>query len=397
MQGRRREEVVRRPLAIFTPQIGTFSETFVRRHAQDLLPGGTVVVTNNMEKPFAGNWTVDCPLLVLREIPRYGPGRQLLLNAARKLGFRIDSERPAHVRRFLRRNGVRVILGEYLDHSVAWLPLARELGIPFFGHAHGYDVSHSLRDPKWRTAYLQYNEAAGVITVSRASRQRLIELGLDPAKIHVVPCSVDVPDEPIERPGRKPLALVSVGRMVPKKAPILLLDAFRRALQDFPAMRLHCVGDGPLLPAARQFVRALGLDDKVVLHGAVPSDSVGRFLRESDMFLMHSVTDPDSGDEEGLPVSILEAMAHALPVVSTLHAGIPESVVDGETGFLVDEGDSVLMAERIVSLAEDPGLRSRMGLAGWRRARELFCWDREKKALLEIMGLQEADPGQGRG
>lgn len=381
------------PLAIFTPQIGTFSETFVRRHVQDLLPGGTVVFTVHMEKPFAGNWTLDCPFLVLREIPRYGAFRQRFHGMARRVGFRVDLENPAHVKRFLRRNGAKVILGEYLDQSVAWLPIAREVGIPFFGHAHGYDVSSSLRDPKWRTSYLQYNDAAGVITVSRASRQRLIELGLDPSKIHVVPCCVDVPDMPIERRERLPVNLVTVGRMVPKKSPILLLDAFRKALQDFPNMRLHFIGDGPLFSAARQFVHTFGLDESVTLHGAVPSDSVKRFLRESDMFLLHSVTDPVTGDEEGLPVSILEAMANALPVVSTRHAGIPEAVVDGETGFLVDEGDSTGMAERIVFLARDIELRAGMGLAGWRRTRTLFCWEREREALLEILGLKDAVPG----
>jgi colanic acid/amylovoran biosynthesis glycosyltransferase len=118
----------------------------------------------------------------------------------------------------------------------------------------------------------------------------------------------------------------------------------------------------------------------------------GGGLRDSDHFLLHSVTDPDTGDEEGLPVSILEAMAHALPVISTRHAGIPEAVVEGETGFLVDEGDSAGMAECILDLAKGSGMRSEMGLAGWRRARELFCWDREKKALLEIMGLNGPEP-----
>lgn len=383
------------PLAVFTPQIGTFSETFVRRHAEDLLPGKTVVVTEHMERPFAGNWTVQSPFLVLREIPRYGAIRQRIHSLANRFGFRVESERPSQVRSFLRRNGVQVMLGEYLDRSLAWHPLAREMGIRFFAHAHGYDVSSLLRDPRWRTDYLRYNDADGVITVSRASRMRLIELGLAPERIHVVPCGVDVPEAPMERRGTGPLTLLFVGRMVPKKAPILLLDAFRRALRSVPGMRLHCVGDGPLLAAARQFVRAFGLGEQVELHGAQPRESVRRFLERSDLFLMHSIEDPDTGDEEGLPVSILEAMAHAMPVVSTRHAGIPEAVVEGDTGFLVEEGDTVGMAERIVALAGDPDLRSGMGLAGWRRARERYRWERERETLLAIMGLREPETGRG--
>jgi len=86
-------------------------------------------------------------------------------------------------------------------------------------------------------------------------------------------------------------------------------------------------------------------------------------------------------------VSILEAMASALPVVSTRHAGIPEAVFDGVTGFLVEPGDSVAMAEQILKLASDPVQRQELGLAGWRYARDHFTWERERASLLHVLGL----------
>lgn len=100
------------------------------------------------------------------------------------------------------------------------------------------------------------------------------------------------------------------------------------------------------------------------------------------------MTNPDTGDEEGLPVSILEAMSYGLPVISTRHAGIPEAVVEAETGFLVEEGDCYEMSNQIVTLAQSVDLRSKFGFAGWQRARALFTWERERERLLSVMGLQ---------
>jgi glycosyltransferase involved in cell wall biosynthesis len=97
--------------------------------------------------------------------------------------------------------------------------------------------------------------------------------------------------------------------------------------------------------------------------------------------------DPVSGDSEGLPVSIIEAMAHGLPVVSTRHAGIPEAVVHGETGLLVEEGDLSAMAEAILRLAHDAALRDKMGLAAHERARAHFTWQLERDRLREVLGL----------
>jgi glycosyltransferase involved in cell wall biosynthesis len=274
-----------------------------------------------------------------------------------------------------------------LDQSLQWLPIAQRLGIRFFGHAHGYDVSRRLREEKWRTEYLRYNESGGIIAMNQVARARLVALGISEFKIHVIPYGVDVPNEPKERVAKEMLRCLAVGRMVPKKAPILTLDAFRRAVEACPTLRLDYVGTGELLPAARQFVQAFDLGDKVTLHREQPSEVVDRLMGESDIFLQHSMTDPDTGNEEGLPVAILEAMAQSLPVVSTRHAGIPEAVIDGVTGCLVDEGDSITMGERIISLARDHNLRLKFGAAGWQCAKERFTWEIERASLLEVMGF----------
>jgi colanic acid/amylovoran biosynthesis glycosyltransferase len=375
------------PLGIFAPHIGAPSETFIRKHMEDLLPGHTAVVATTARAPY-GQWNVNGPNLVLDQVEPAGLARRLFMASARCLGFPMSDYPSGLVKRFLQQCRVRVAVGEYLDLSLPWFRLCRELGIKFFAHAHGYDVSERLRDVKWRGEYLQYNDAGGVVTMSEVSRKRLVGLGLDPAKVHVIPYGVEVASEPLIRDPKRLVRCIAVGRMVAKKAPILTLDAFRRAAEARPELRLDYVGAGELLPAVRHFVSAFGLGEIVTLHRGQPNAVVRELMKAADIFLQHSVTDRESGDEEGCPVAVLEAMSHSLPVVATWHAGIPEAVIDGSTGYLVHEGNSIAMAERIVALAEDPGLRRRMGVTGWQRTKQHFSWKQEKMSLLTLFGFQ---------
>ena len=373
-------------LAIMVPHIGAASETFIRRHMEDLLPGRTAVVARYEADRSAGYWSVQSPSLVLDKLPATFGSR--LRRVSRKFGLPAASYEMAAAARFVKSQGVTVILAEWLDLGLPWFDFARRLGLRFFVHAHGYDVSaRQLADPKWSREYLCYNDADGIISMSALGRERLIALGLQPNKVHAIPYGVDVPSTMPSRAPGEVVRCVAVGRMVAKKAPILLLDAFRRAAERCPQLRLDYLGGGPLSPAASQFVRTFGLEGRVCLHGTQPSDRVKELLLGADIFLQHSVTDPETGDEEGLPVAILEAMAAGLPVVSTRHAGIPEAVADGESGLLVEEGDSAGMSERVVRLAQDQALRAQLGQAGWRRVRDKFSWDQERRALLGILGL----------
>jgi glycosyltransferase involved in cell wall biosynthesis len=370
-------------LAVAAPQFGARSETFIQRHAYLLCPAATVLIaaTNGSQGPATSDPSI--PTLVLET-----GGESLVRRGTRAVqrhfGIRPDARA---VRRFLVRHRAEAMLSEFLDFSVQWLGLAAQSGVRFYAHAHGYDISARVTDPVWRERYTALNTADGVITMSRTSRERLVGLGLEPGRIHVIPYGVDVPATLPRRKPRSVVRCLAVGRMVAKKGPILMLDAFRRAAEADSRLRLDYIGDGPLLPAIRQFVRAFALEDRVTLHGSASNTAVLEAARRADIFVQHSLTDPDTGDEEGLPVAILEAMANALPIVSTIHAGIPEAVDDGRTGLLVREGDSIAMAESLLMLAKDFERRTSMGAAAWRRAVELYSWDRERTQLLSIMGL----------
>ena len=148
--------------------------------------------------------------------------------------------------------------------------------------------------------------------------------------------------------------------MVEKKAPHLVLATFARVLRECPDARLHFIGDGALLGVCRDLAAALGIDHAVTFLGAQPHDIVEREMRQARALVQHSVI-ASNGDSEGTPVAILEAGAMGLPVVATRHAGIPDVVADGVTGFLVEERDVCGMATHMLALARNPASRASAG------------------------------------
>jgi colanic acid/amylovoran biosynthesis glycosyltransferase len=376
-------------LCILTPDIGASIATFIRRHAVELLPHGTAVAGFGPHADVPLDWRPAGPSLDLSRVGGGGSIGRLQRAAGSRLGLRLDQRALA---RFLRRNRVEAVMGEYLDFAIPWLDTVKNAGCRFYAHAHGHDVSGRLTQPDWRRDYQRYSESDGVITINEPSRQALVALGIPANKVHVVHYGVEVADKPPARARSSAdrVMCVAVGRMVPQKAPILLLDSFRRAFERHPQLHLHYIGGGPLLPAVEQFVQAFALHDAVTIDSWKSNAEVRALMRGADLFLQHSRTDPHTGDQEGLPLAILEAMAEGVPVVSTVHAGIPEAVLEGETGFLVTEGDSEAMANRILTLAVDESMRRRFSAAAYERARSCFTWTRERNELLRVLGLSSA-------
>lgn len=373
-----------RKLAVFSPYLGVPTETFIRRHLHELAPSRTVAVTRFDRRASTGQSNQALPVLV-------SAGRISLVRRfplfKRWMGDGVARLDEAGIKQFLIKQNVCVLLGEYLDESWPLIPLARDLGLKFFVHAHGYDLSINFRNPQWRERYVDYAKTSGVIVVNEVMRTRLELIGIPRNLIHLIPYGVDVPNEHRVRSQKSFVRYLAVGRMVPKKAPLVLLEAFRHAAQVDPGLSLDVVGDGPLLEEARKFVKWNALEDRVTLHGACRNDDVIHLMDQSDCFVQHSVEDKQTGDEEGLPVAILEAMAASLPVIATRHAGIPEAVVHQETGLLVDEGDVDGMAQHITFLGKEHEKRIAMGISGWNRAKKYFTWEREKQQLRALLNL----------
>ena len=171
------------------------------------------------------------------------------------------------------------------------------------------------------------------------------------------------------------------------KAPQLTLAAFARIAGRFPEAHLDMVGAGPLQAACEAVIREQGLGARVTLHGAQSHDACATLSARAAMFVQHSVTTA-TGQKEGFPVAISEAMAAQLPVISTLHSGIPEHVQDGVTGLLVAEGDVEAMAAAMARLLADPGLAAAMGRAGRDYALANLTRTRARANLWRIMDLE---------
>jgi colanic acid/amylovoran biosynthesis glycosyltransferase len=368
-------------LAIFTSQLGTASETFIQRHVEDLLPGRTVVVARNSTPAFGGFWEASCPVLFLDCWMR-----RLSVRLVQRAGVPETHLRDAAVARLLRRSGVNVVLGEYLDQFIDFVPLFDRMRIPYVVQGHGIDLSAALRQPAEAERYLAYRSARAVLARCEFHRQRLIQIGLPPDKIHVNPGGVDVPsDLPLRGPDACKRFL-AVGRMVPKKGPIYMLDAFRVAAAQDPEITLDYIGGGQLFAAAKQFVDVCGLQERVQLHGPAPEETKNRLFGKCGVFVQHSITDPETGDEEGLPAAIQEAMAQGMAVISTRHAGIPEAVEHGVTGLLVGERDVSGMGKAMSCIARDIAVCARLGLAAHLKAKQFYSWPAERARLLTALG-----------
>jgi glycosyltransferase involved in cell wall biosynthesis len=200
-----------------------------------------------------------------------------------------------------------------------------------------------------------------------------------PDRTVVIRNAVNVTATPRSRHDRVRPRLIAVGRLKAPKDFVTLI----RALAALPAESFEglIVGEGPDRAAVEAEIRRLGLDERVRLAGE--RRDVPALLAASDVFVL-------SSDSEGLPVSVLEAMATELPVVASRVGGLPELVVDGETGILVPPGDARELGAALGRLTADPELRRRFGAAGRARAEAIFDLGPFRRAHVELYDEQLA-------
>jgi colanic acid/amylovoran biosynthesis glycosyltransferase len=253
---------------------------------------------------------------------------------------------------------------------------------------HGYDVSQALaRGVDYR--YL-FERGDYFLAVTEFWSSQLVALGCrrDRVRVHRMGIDVDAFSSSGPAASRKSgFSFLSLGRLVEKKGHEHTIRAFAACVrqQPDPPCRLVVVGDGPLREDLRRVVLDLGLESLVDFRGSALRHEVIELMRSADAFVLASVT-AANGDMEGLPVSILEAMASELPVIATIHSGIPEAVEDGITGILVPEGDvHRLAAEMLQMRNRSMGERREMGRAGRKKVLREFdstVWNDRLGALI---------------
>jgi len=181
-----------------------------------------------------------------------------------------------------------------------------------------------------------------------------------------------------------PPLILAVGRLIAKKGFADLICACGLIAERGKSFRCEIIGEGPLENELRGQIERLNLQNRVALSGAKPQGEVRQRLAAANVFVLPSIIDPEGG-MDNLPTVIMEAMATALPVVSTKIGGIPEMVIENETGFLLEPADASALADAIAKVIDDRLLAQRLGHAGYQRAHELFSIEKNVRELSALV------------
>jgi len=364
---------IRIAIATATPHEKT--ETFIAAHIERLkevvlvLTGGSLPEADGKGDPLLGSskWAV-----LLFQFKHY----ILRQDRATQLRRRIIKR--------LREQRVELVLAEYGVTAMGILPCCQELGIPLVTYFLGFDAYD--QDVLKRMGHYQrlFAMTSGSIVVSHAMERQLLALGSPADRTVVIPCGVDLDRFKATDPSLADPTFLAAGRFVHSKAPNLLLSAFKRVMDARPHAKLIMVGDGPLWESCHHFAKAEGMLGNVELVGRVDHAELARLMATSRAFVQHSIS-ALTGDAEGMPVAVIEAMSTGLPVIATRHMGIAESVIHGGTGLLCEEHDVETMARHMIAVVDDPALAGRMGAAGRKRAQELYGMDKSIGHVQEFL------------
>ena len=320
----------------------------------------------------ARKWPRD---LVEQHDGKYGPGAKAEQRARNALYFA----------EFFGRSGVDHVHVHFANRAAHTALFLKEIsGIPFSVTAHGQDFMKDLgSDDLLREICAAAEFVAAETDYSRdLLRQRCPNSA---AKIQRVYNGIDLERFPAPRSTNNHVPrIVSVGRLVAFKGFADLIDACAELARRRIDFVCEIIGDGPLRETLQAKIEQLNLASRVNLLGSLSQGAVLEKLQAADIFALASTTDAQ-GATDVFPTVILEAMASTRPVVSTCLAGIPELVVDGQTGILTPPGDSTALAHALEQLLRDPELRLRFGHAGRARIEQHFRIEQTVAPLVEML------------
>jgi len=361
-------------IALVSPVKEVYSETFIRAQ-KELLPFNVFYYSGGMkptELEGYGNIIDDSDI------------NKAIFRITQKVKRSRESWHDHRLMLSFRENKIDLVLAQYGPTGVAMLPVCKALKIPLIVHFHGYDASVQEVLDTHKEGYQEiFKYATHIIAVSNVMRRKLLGLGCPENKISLITYGpndlfLDV------KPLFKEKHFVGIGRFTDKKAPYLTILAFSEVLKQFPDAKLTIGGDGKLLNTCNNLVKYLGIEDAVSLPGKLAPVEFRELLTRAVAFVQHSIT-AENGDSEGTPLAVLESSAAGLPVISTRHAGIPDVIIDSETGFLVDENDVHGMAAAMMKILADIDLARKMGNAGKQRIRKNFTMDMYISSLTEAL------------
>ena len=280
------------------------------------------------------------------------------------------------------------LLHIYFGHIAVLLrPLIRQWQKPALVSFHGADVLVDMQKPVYRRATEEMlSLVKRVLVRSDSLRQAVIDLGCAPEKIEIQRTGIPVGEFPFRQrsiPGNGQWRLLQAGRLIGKKGLKTTLRAFAKFRKEFPAARLTIAGEGPQLAELQSLARELHLAKAIDFAGFVSQEKLRELFYNAHIFLHPSETGRD-GNQEGVPNSMLEAMASGLPVFATRHGGIPEAVENNVSGILVNERDHGALADGLIEILKSPDRLRTMGCLASESVARNFSQTEQARRLEEI-------------
>ena len=317
------------------------------------------------------------------------------LHFLRRLWFKQIADRPWQISPVEVRAIERVLnetkaqlLHIYFGHIAVLLrPLIRQWQKPSLVSFHGADVLVDMQKPAYRHATQEMlSLVRRVLVRSDSLRQAVIDLGCPPEKIEIQRAGIPLADFPFRErsfPGDGQWQLLQAGRLIEKKGLKTTLPAFAKFQKEFPAARLTIAGEGPQLEELQSLAHELQIGSSVDFAGFVSQEKLRELFYSSHIFLHPSETGRD-GNQEGVPNSMLEAMASGLPVFATRHGGIPEAIENNVSGILVNERDHRALGDALIDCAKDSARLLAIGRAASESVAENFSQAEQTRQLEEI-------------
>lgn len=348
-------------IAVAKPNREKYTETFIRRRVESLEKSGFYI--HNLFGGYLPTTDYHRGLLLFNSRPakRFMDGLVVMFNCP------ADYFNRKILKWYLQKNKVKLVVIEFGTTAAQVYSVCVTANIPFIVTFHGYDAWNekvvTTNAERYKTMFAH---AAEVIGVSRGICQKLVELGCPAEKLHYLPAPAAFDKITYCDHSQKPPVFLCVGRFAEMKSPHLTILAFNEVLKKIPEAKLIMIGKdggGELFEACVILARALKIDTHIEFKGILNHDEVLKEMQNARLLVQHSLTAPITGDKEGTPVAVMEAMACGLPVVSTRHSGIAELITHGHNGLLVDEYDYMAMAACMIELAGNNKLAANLGLA----------------------------------
>ena len=327
------------------------------------------------------------PFSQLSLLPRSGFAwwRRIWCRQISKTPLRAHRSETAAMAHGLRRFGCQLLHIYFGNNGLFWLPWLRQTNVPSVVSFHGADAGIGLESAAARKDLLEvFERTTQVLARSESLVKALIRNGCPPEKVRIFRTGIPLAEYPyVPRDtsidGR--WNLLQACRLIEKKGLRLSIEAYAQFRQKWPLATLTIAGDGPLLDTLR--AQASELNVPVRFTGFLSPGELKALLYQTHIFL-HPSALTETGDQEGVPNSLLEAMATGLPVLATSHGGIPEAVESGKTGLLVPEGDLAGMVDGLNRLTAEPGLAKELGSNASRFIAENFDAEQQAQALAAV-------------